>query len=76
MDNLIFRTEDGFLYEDGKHFVLINHKEGGYRKDKLNKTDDFMFSNYEDNSVEERKLFGRMNEILRMVESFKEKVDE
>ena len=73
MDNLIFRTEDGFLYEESGDSTIINHKRGGYRKDTLL---DYMYTDFDVDDEEEQKLFGRMNEILRMVESFKEKVDE
>lgn len=70
----MFRTDDGFVYDEGKHFVIINHNTGGYRKDLLGDTGEYMFSNLEDGCEEEQKLFGRMREILRLVGSFKEKV--
>lgn len=76
MDNLTFRTEDGYLYDEGKHYVMVNHKAGGYRKDKIGNEGEFMFSCLEDGSSEEQKLFGRIREILRMADSFKEKVSE
>lgn len=75
MENLMFRTEDGFLYEEGKHFTLVNHKEGGYRLDNIGDTGDYFFSTFKDNSEEEQQLFGRIREILRMVDSFKKKVE-
>jgi len=75
MENLMFRTEDGFLYEDGKHFTMINHKSGGYRLDKLGDEGEYYFSTFVDGSSEEQMLFGRMMEILRMVSGFKEKVE-
>lgn len=71
----MFRTSDGFLYEEGKHFTLVNHKSGGYRKDNLGDTGEFLFSNHDEGSSEEQELFGRIREILRTVNSFKEKVE-
>lgn len=63
------------MYEDGKNFTLVNHKSGGYQLDKLNKDEgEFFFSNYKVGSVGEVELFCRIREILRTVESFKEKV--
>lgn len=71
----MFRTDDGFVYDEGKHFVMINHSKGGYRKDLLGDTGEYMFSNLEDDCEEDQQLFGRIREILRMVNSFKEKVE-
>lgn len=70
----MFRTDDGFLYEEGCHFTFVSHKGGGYRKYTLGDGKEYLFSNYNEGSSEEQKLFGRIREILRMVESFKEKV--
>uniref|UniRef100_A0AB39AJV1 Uncharacterized protein n=1 Tax=Vibrio phage P018-4 TaxID=3229728 RepID=A0AB39AJV1_9CAUD len=75
MENLMFRTKDGFLYEEGKHFTFVNHKDGGYRLDNLGDTGDYFFSTFKDSSEEEQQLFGRIREILRMVDSFKKKVE-
>jgi hypothetical protein len=71
----MFRTDDGFLFEDGKNFTLINHKAGGYRLDKLTDTKEFFFSNFEAGSPSEVVLFNRIREILRLVSSFKEELN-
>lgn len=75
MENLMFRTEDGFLYEEGKHFTFVNHKSGGYRKDNLGNGGEYFFSNLEDGSTEEMELFGRIREIMREVDVFKQKAE-